>query len=254
MLRMAARKCAKGIGIISKRLSLYLVPLFDKLLDCFSKRACQLCRKSVETCEDYLCGECKTLFDIDFERSSKVIEHKFCQIYFTSLYASESKRLILDYKYHKPYLVHFWSRRLLDFWSRHSDKICKKPYSEFYVIGVPMHSQKLNLRAYDQAQLLAKYFAAVTGYRYLDNFLVRKRNTESLYDKSKKTREEILANIFEINPLIKSRDLSGSRSCLIIVDDITSTGNTFIEATKAASEAACFEQLICLACCGRNFS
>ena len=104
------------------------------------------------------------------------------------------------------------------------------------VLPVPIPGKRLFERGWNQAELLVnemKKCDAEHLFKYLPGQLVKTRHTESQTKTSSRTeREKNLKNSMRIlNPA------SVAGSCIVVVDDVVTTGSTFAEAERALKEA-----------------
>jgi predicted amidophosphoribosyltransferase len=215
------------------------------------------------------------------------------KIFFVFIYNKLSKRLIKDFKYRRPYYKRFWSKELFNYVTENlslmlSDtalnltekiKVDKSKRINLYFTAVPLHAQRLNSRTYNQAALVAKttaqylreliksktllsYYQSAYGFDtytvneviYLDKLFIRTKATENLYSKGKYARLEILKKAFLVNPNFQHRLVNENENVLIVLDDICTTGATFLELFKEIHKAKLkFDEIIFLACTGRNF-
>lgn len=91
------------------------------------------------------------------------------------------------------------------------------------IMGVPLHPDRLRLRGFNQAELLA---AALAKDRKipLSRGLVRTRNTRSQTDLSARDRRRNVLNAFAVRASPALRD-----ACIVLVDDVITTGATLRE-------------------------
>ena len=105
----------------------------------------------------------------------------------------------------------------------------------FVAIPVPMHPKKEFIRGYNQAQLLAEEFSKLSGIE-LATYLEKSTDTQTQVETKK--REERIKNLdgaFVVN--IKN-DLSSTwvkNKTIILIDDVATTGATFMHASLALS-------------------
>jgi ComF family protein len=88
------------------------------------------------------------------------------------------------------------------------------------VIPIPLHSDKLASRGFNQAELIARSFCQMTGAK-LDLSLQRTRSTVAQFGLSKSARQENVTGAFT---LVNSRLKSGAN--ILLIDDIYTTGAT----------------------------
>lgn len=143
------------------------------------------------------------------------------------------RRCIHDLKYHNHAGT---ARRLADFMSfvflaeGLRDKVdCLVP--------VPLHSEKLRQRGYNQALVLAKIVGANLNLPVYHNVAIRVKNTASQTDKNRIERLDNLRNAFGIG---MEASLTEGKNVLII-DDIFTTGATMRELAKTLKDAGCGE-------------
>lgn len=214
------------------------------------------------------------------------------KVYFTSEYNALTKPLMRHFKYRKAYISEFWARLISDYWMQHKDWILAdldppdlKRYPvidspildlDLYISYVPMHETKLKQRIYNQAELLAKDFvrflkqvmkresmtalyqgtcglnyANIKTIKFLDRYLLRIKNTAKLYDKSKFDRLAELEGAFAVTKKLQVVDSSNPK-ILIVIDDISTSGATFLEIYKTLLRERFWDEIIFLAACGKN--
>ncbi len=101
--------------------------------------------------------------------------------------------------------------------------------SDYTVVPIPLHAERLRQRGYNQAALISQAFCERTGLRHLPEALVRVRATAAQY---------------ELNPLQRQQNLAGAFALkrapatpVLLVDDIYTTGST-IQAAQQVLVAA----------------
>lgn len=141
-----------------------------------------------------------------------------------------------------------------------------------WISYVPMHQSKLKSRIYNPPELLASKLVsrlqktlpqellAQTKYGlnyhklneiiFARDLFTRIKNTPSLFNKNRILRELILKDsfVFSKNFQIKEKNFI---EILIILDDITTTGTSFVEIINSIP-ADQFDEVICIAASGRN--
>lgn len=105
------------------------------------------------------------------------------------------------------------------------------------IVPVPLHWTRLLRRRYNQAALLARTLAGITGHVALCDGLARRRRTGSQENRSRHERAQNVAGSMAVLPARKSQ-VEGR--AVLVVDDVLTSGATFAEATSAllASGAA----------------
>ncbi len=138
-------------------------------------------------------------------------------------YDGALRRAIAALKYHNhPELAQplgFW---LADRWHASKKQRVGIPRSPV-VVPIPLHADKLSIRGFNQAELLAQAFCQRTGLRMMPQTLVRNQMTAAQFGLSTAEREHNVASAFAIAPGF-SRQV-GDRPVLLL-DDIYTTGAT----------------------------
>ncbi len=101
------------------------------------------------------------------------------------------------------------------------------------VVPIPMHPAKQQKRGYNQAELLAKSFCELTGYRLEPRGLERVRDTEALYQLTSAQRAKTLANSLNLGTGFRHHQ---PKQGVLLLDDIYTTGATCKEAIKTLSQ------------------
>ncbi len=95
------------------------------------------------------------------------------------------------------------------------------------IIPIPIHRQKLELRGYNQAELLANPLQRYLGINVKNDIIIRDKLTESQNSLSKENRFSNISNAFRV---INTQGLSGAS--VLLIDDILTTGATASEAAR----------------------
>jgi ComF family protein len=99
------------------------------------------------------------------------------------------------------------------------------------VVPVPLGKQRMRERGYNQVGLLAMPLAAIQGWRYSPQVLVRMRETRSQVGLSPLERSENIAGAFRAEPV-----LAAGKS-ILLVDDVVTTGTTLAACSEALVKA-----------------
>lgn len=206
-------------------------------------------------------------------------------IYKVFRYDSLVQKLMRDFKYRKPHYKYFWVQELLKFWNAYADWLLADLDPEVFsrygeiesavnlglrinISSMPVHLSKLKSRQYNQSALLAESFSQnlQIGSRYLlqssqglayhelveinliNALFVRIKNTPSLYDKNKIERLEIMNKAFAIDENFLPD--SNLLNVLVVIDDICTTGSSFLAMHKLIKNYEIFESLVYIALCG----
>ncbi len=99
------------------------------------------------------------------------------------------------------------------------------------IMPVPLHKKKQRVRGFNQAALLAKEVANALEIPYRDDIIERSRNTIPMKELGADERQINLKNAF----LLRDNDVK--LKCVVIVDDIYTTGSTIDAITSVLKEA-----------------
>jgi ComF family protein len=143
------------------------------------------------------------------------------------VYDGALKRAIAACKYERhPEIATHLGAKMGQAWQQ--DARVTSLLGRFEVIPVPLHPQRLKLRGFNQAEVLARGFCAEVGCQCFPHALIRKKNTKpQIETKSKRERESNLDRAFTVG---KVSELGKS---IILIDDIYTSGATVREAIAA---------------------
>ena len=110
------------------------------------------------------------------------------------------------------------------------------------VIPVPLHPKRRRERGYNQAELLAKELARLTGIPHQKNLLLRTVHTSPQKQLSAKERKNNLKNAFQVSKKIVQLEK------VLLIDDIYTTGST-VDAASEALMAAGVKKIYVLCIC-----
>jgi ComF family protein len=106
------------------------------------------------------------------------------------------------------------------------------------IIAIPLHTQRLKERGYNQAELIAKKIAKHTKISYQPNLMIRHKKTESQIQLNANQRQKNVKNCFRLNP-----ETELSKQHILIIDDVYTTGATLNEAAKTLKKSAVETQI-----------
>ena len=101
------------------------------------------------------------------------------------------------------------------------------------VIPVPLHTDRMKTRGFNQAELLAREVGKGISRPVLQNVLVKNIETSSQTHLSQKQREANLSGVFSVSG--GGRRLEGQG--VLLIDDILTTGSTAAECTRVLLQA-----------------
>lgn len=97
------------------------------------------------------------------------------------------------------------------------------------VAVVPLSSQKLKKRGYNQAEIFAEKLANEFNLKYFPKILKRSKSTKPQFKLNKKQRFKNMLGAFEFNPLFKDNTQD---STVLLVDDLATSCATLRECAK----------------------
>jgi ComF family protein len=95
------------------------------------------------------------------------------------------------------------------------------------IIPIPIHWQKLTVRGYNQAELLAKPLQKYLGIPIINDIIIRDKITQT---QNALNKEERFLNIHEAFRVVNTKLLNGAN--ILLIDDIFTTGATVSEASR----------------------
>ena len=96
---------------------------------------------------------------------------------------------------------------------------------------IPMPPERLRARGYNQAEVLADFLGKVTGLPVYRNLLLRRGRSETHRAKDRAERRRITEESYEAGP-----GTLPAGTCLLLVDDIVTTGGTMSAAARLLRE------------------
>jgi len=191
----------------------------------FNNTICSSCWGKLSIITDPMCRCCGLPFPVEMEGLCQYCREKkprYKAARAALRYDDFCEDLIHKYKYYdKTELVPIFA----NFVCRAGREIISKCE---VIIPVPMDSNKLKRRKYNQAALLAKKLAELSGKKYIGDYLIKSRSIPSQSGLTREKRLENVKNVFTFNPKYKKEVYDQ----VLLIDDVYTTGATAIECTK----------------------
>jgi ComF family protein len=201
---------------------------YQGLLDLFLQSQCPLCQRPTST--DF-CTYCeKQLKRCQIAQPEKFWGNDF-PLFPWGTYNGSLKRALQVLKYDKqPKIAQplgFW---LGESWLKSRLNLGKN----LIVVPIPLHPNKLQIRGFNQAELLAASFCQIANLRLEKSGLERISDTEALHGKSAIERRESLTGAFQIGKAFRQRH---PKAEVLLLDDIYTTGYTALEAADTLGKS-----------------
>lgn len=185
-------------------------------LNLFLKQNCPLCdRTAVAIC----CQYCQRQIQECHLPEPARYWHGDLPLFAWGQYTGSIKRSMGKLKYDgRRSIAELYGELLAASWQQSQPTIDRPP--PLIVIPIPLHSDKLASRGFNQAELIARKFCQVTGAK-LDLSLQRTRSTVAQFGLSKSARQENVAGAFALGRSSLKPDAN-----ILLIDDIYTTGAT----------------------------
>lgn len=194
--------------------------MLNSILNIFFPNRCLACNKLKK---EILCDNCCNYLR-SFKGRRILCNKPLDEVYAVGLYNDKTfKKIIHAFKYNrKKELADKLGELLINF--------CRK--KEIYlkadkVVPVPLHFEKLRLRKFNQAELLAKIVAEHFKLNMEKDLLIKVKPTPSQSKLSREKRFKNIIDVFKINE--ENLPLEGS---FLIIDDVVTTGATVSECAR----------------------
>lgn len=150
-------------------------------------------------------------------------KHVFRRGFSCSEYGSINRSMIYSLKYdEKPEIARAIGEIMAD---RMLSEFTAEELQQRYdlIVPVPIAGDRMSVRGYNQAALIAEFFADKSGLKYDGEVLIRRAHTEAMKGLTPEQRRLNLQDSFEVIGYMKAGIIGAD--CLI-VDDIMTTGAT----------------------------
>jgi ComF family protein len=198
--------------------------MLKEFFSSFLQSNCPLCQRSTA---EIICQNCqKQLKNCQLKNPCQFWQGEL-PVFVWGVYRDNLKRAIATFKYENcPQLGEVMGDWLANAWMNSSlgDRAKK-----LTVIPIPLHRKKLQARGFNQAELIAKSFCQLTGYRLQAKGLERVRDTQAMFGLSVLEREKNIQQAFCLGDGLKQ---SHPNLPVLLIDDIYTTGTTALAAAN----------------------
>ncbi len=225
-------------------------PICDDVLSIGIKTTlCLKCIERVERVTEPSCMKCgKPLEDetMQYCYSCKNSQHSYVQGKAAFVYNRSMRKSVAAFKYgtRKEY-GRYYAEELVKKYGNWIEKTGAQAF-----IPVPIHRERYKKRGYNQAKVIADNIAKETDIPVIDDYLIRIKNTEALKELSAAERKISLEDAFLVSET--SKLLYRNLRCVIIVDDIYTTGSTINECADTLKRAGVSKVYFLCACIGKD--
>ena len=203
-------------------------PCCEKFLEEGQQGFCLNCLSEIHWIEPPFCSICGIPFiskEVESHPCGACVTHRkyFTMARSLGTYEGSLQEAIHHWKYEgKTNLTPFFSE-----WMAEGLKRYWKPDSFDFLIPVPLHTQRLRGRGFNQALLLVKELSRRSGIPYRKTILQKKKPTVPQVNLSGAEREKGLRGAFHV---VGMEELEGK--WVLLVDDVYTTGATVNECSK----------------------
>ena len=218
--------------------------LVNKLRQALKNEDCSLCHSQAVTAAARLCAECQKALNI--RGAFPLIKRGDHTVYAAAMFNKRLKRQLYPFKfYNRMEYAPLLSDVLVDYWQTvvpTVDSMEQTAAKRVCVVPIPSRWKENHMTR------VAQPFARDMGYRFSDALLTWERDTLPQHRLTgKRKRWENVKESMQVSTDADVLTTFQNTDCVIIVDDITTTGATFFEASQAFYRMPDFKgQVICL--------
>lgn len=214
--------------------------LCDRALAMGERGLCPVCKGRRQRVAPSHCLKCGRPMEEKREycRECEGREREFAAGHSAFLYDTRMKKSIARFKYHgRREYAGYYAAELYRQWGGWIGELAPQA-----LVPVPVHRKRLAKRGFNQAREVAVSLSALCGVPVADDWLFRIRDTKPMKELDKIERVSNLNQAFFIFP--QKGELYKNVKCVIIIDDIYTTGSTIEACAQALKregvETVCF--------------
>lgn len=235
----------RAVGFILDILYPRKCPVCDRIITPKGALICPPCRKRVSFVAEPYCKKCgKALLfeEKEYCENCSRTEHRFRYGVALMNYDSVSRKILSDLKYHNrrdnaDYVAAEMALRLGEEIGRMAPDA---------LVPVPVHPRRKRVRGFNQAEQLAKRLGERLQIPVRSDLLVRVKNTRP---------QKELGSLGRLNNLLKAfavREWDPSLECVLLIDDIYTTGSTAEACTRVLLAAGAQRVYVLSAAIGKD--
>jgi competence protein ComFC len=196
------------------------------------KKTCVKCGKILE--EGYAHDRCIDCRNMD---------HQFVKGFTCTRYGLYERVLMMDYKYHDKAWI---GRKVGDILA---DRMMGESFCPDLVVPVPIHKERAAKRGYNQVELMARRYAALTKLPLDNRLLIRTKNTLPMRNLGVSER---IDNVRDAFALRKGSEVILAGKTILLIDDIYTTGSTADSCTQTLLQGGAKEVWLLTFASGSN--
>lgn len=201
--------------------------MLQSLRSLFFPETCRCCDSELIAAEQMICTQCRHILPItDFHRYNdpsikKVFYGRLSIHQATALFYFEKRGPVQELMHNLKYRNDEKISNKLGEWLGSELAQIEDYQTIDAVIPVPIHPKKKKIRGYNQVEGFGKALASHLSAHYVDDLLLKSKNTKTQVFKGRFTRSDEVLDAFSIT---QDNSLEGKH--LLLCDDILTTGAT----------------------------
>ncbi|KAI4453015.1 peptidyl-prolyl cis-trans isomerase-related [Holotrichia oblita] len=208
----------------------YETAIANKLIN-LADTQCALCGENPCSGDGFLCVKCgaelPVMKHVCAIEDLPVYGDKMLSVYCALRYTGMVKKAVVSMKYgDKPQVAEFLGGKMYEVLNE--SPLFDIDFKSFdYVVPVPATPDKIKMRGYNQAELIAGSFSKRSGVPLLNGVIIKNDNVVSQSTLDLAARQKSVAGVYEPGNVEQILDKN-----IILADDILTTGATTIECAK----------------------
>jgi ComF family protein len=176
--------------------------------------------------DTHWCANCQSIIDELPFPTLQILEVNAAPflIAITGQHEDKLQKAIWSLKYENaPQLAAVLGQRL-------AQRLDKTDWTIDIIIPVPLHTNRLRERGYNQSQLIGEYVAHKHGIPIAPQAITRQIETRSQVGLNAQERQENMHNAFTADPLVRGKTI-------VLIDDVFTTGATLSACAQVVLDA-----------------
>ncbi len=196
--------------------------LLRQLTQIFAPLQCLACDRRAP---QILCARCYHEL-LKEQRTQALIAGQSSPVWAWANYSGLVKKAMHQLKYEGAY---GWGQVFGEFAGRWWQELPSQSIP-WQVVPIPLATEKLKSRGYNQAEEISRIFSGWVGYTHCPQWLSRIRHTQAQHSLGVEARKDNLRGAFHASPQVRGKSI-------LLVDDIYTTGSTIAEVSQVLKDA-----------------